>query len=249
MPVYTVIAPTPIDPLPVVPTRGHPTFATTAHAYVVALATNVQPQQNALGLNVYNNAQAAEEQAGIATSAAAVATGAAQAAAASALAVPWQSGGSYTAGSYPGTPPSCVFHASAPNDTYRCISTHSGISTPPQSDPTRWVKLGATLLSLREAKVAMPANNLDLTAGGLFTKTVTANTTLTVSNVPASGTVGSWVLRLTNAGAYTVTFWAGCKWVGGIVPTFTASGVDEVGFYTDDGGTTYWLHVLGLDLK
>lgn len=249
MPVYTIISPTPISALPPLPLRGAPDFNPKAHAYLTALRDNVQPEQNNLALNVENNALAAQEQASLAETAADTATGAAQAAVAAANAVPWQSGGSYVQGSYPSTPPSAVFDPAAPNITYRCILTHSGVATAPGADPTRWAKMGETLLSLREAKVAMPASNIDMTAGGVFTKTITANTTLTVNNVPASGTVGSFVLRLTNAGAYTVTFWAGCKWVGGIVPTFTASGVDEVGVYTDDGGTTYWLHVLGLDCK
>lgn len=250
MAIYTIQPPTPIDALPTVPNRGHPTFSTQAHAYVLALANSVQPQQNALGLNVYNNAKAAEEQATAAAASAAAAQGAAQAAVAAAGAVPWQSGGSYVAGSYPSTPPSCVFDPATPNITYRCISSHSGVATAPGSDPTRWAKLGETLLALREARVAMAANNVDLNAGAVFTKTITANTTLTVSNAPPSGTVATGVLRLTNAGAYAVTFWAGCKWVGGIVPdTFTASGVDLIGFTTDDGGVTYWLSVIGLDLK
>lgn len=249
MAVYTILAPTPIDTLPPLPARGAPDWSGKAHALVTAIREALQPQANSLAINMYNNAQAAEEQAGIATVEAAKAIAAQQAAAASALAVPWQSGAAYTAGAHPATPPSCVYDPAEPNLTYRCKVTHSGVATAPKNDPTNWAKLGETLLALREAKVAMPANNLDLAAGGLFTKTITANTTLTVSNVPVAGVVGSWVLRLTNAGAYALTFWAGCKWVGGIVPVFTATGVDEIGFYTDDGGVTYWLHVLGLDLK
>ncbi|HQO54198.1 MAG TPA: hypothetical protein PKZ79_12095 [Ottowia sp.] len=249
MAIYTVIAPTPIDPLPPLPVRGAPDWSAKAHAYVVKLKEDVQPQQNSLSLNVWNNALAAQEQADIASAAATVAQGAAQAAVAAAGAVPWQSGGSYTAGSYPATPPSCVYDTAEPNITYRCKVTHSGVATAPGSDTTNWVKLGETLLTLREKKVAMAANDIDMSAGGIFTKTITANTTFTVSNVPPSGTAGSFELRLTNAGSKTITFWPGCKWWGGVVPVLTASGVDRIGVSTDDGGTTYWLHLIGLDCK
>lgn len=249
MSVYTIIAPTPISPLPPLPTRGAADFSARAHAYLTALREDVQPEQNNLALNVENNARAAHERATDAETAAGTAQGAAQAAVAAAGAVPWQSGGNYVAGSPPSTPPSCVYHASTPNDTYRCIASVSGSSTPPQDDPTHWVKLGATLLSLREAKIAMPADNIDMSAGAVFTKTITANTTFTVSNVPAADVVGSFELRLTNAGSKTITFWAGCKWVGGIVPVLTASGVDRIGCMTDDGGVTYWLQAIGLDCK
>lgn len=80
MAIYTVIAPTPIDPLPPLPVRGAPDWSAKAHAYVVKLKEDVQPQQNSLSLNVWNNALAAQEQADIASAAATVAQGAAQAA-------------------------------------------------------------------------------------------------------------------------------------------------------------------------
>ena len=126
MSVYTIIAPTPISPLPPLPTRGAADFSALAHAYLTALREDVQPEQNNLALNVENNARAAHERATDAETAAGTAQGAAQAAVAAAGAVPWQSGGTYVAGSPPSTPPSCVYHASTPNDTYRCIASVSG---------------------------------------------------------------------------------------------------------------------------
>jgi hypothetical protein len=85
----------------------------------------------------------------------------------------------------------------------------------------------------------MSANNIDVTTGSFFTKTVAANTTFTVSNVPAAGSVPSIVLELTNGGAFTMTWWSGMKWPGGAAPTLTTSGTDVLGFYTTDGGTTW----------
>lgn len=95
------------------------------------------------------------------------------------------------------------------------------------------------ITSLRETKVAMTANNINLATGNLFTKTISGATTLTVSNVPASGTVGYMILELINAGSATITWFSGVKWAGGTAPTLTASGKDILSFYTIDGGTTW----------
>ena len=96
-----------------------------------------------------------------------------------------------------------------------------------------------TITGLKETSVAMTANNIDLSLGNLFTKTISTATTLTVSNVPASGTVGYFILKLTNGGAGAVTFPAGTKWSKGTAPTLTASGIDLLRFVTIDGGTRW----------
>ena len=93
--------------------------------------------------------------------------------------------------------------------------------------------------AVREDRVAMAANNIDLSAGKVFTKTISTTTTLTVSNVPAAGTLGAFLLELTNGGAATVNWFAGVKWAGGVAPQLTAAGVDILCFYTHDGGTTW----------
>ncbi len=59
-----------------------------------------------------------------------------------------------------------------------------------------------------ETKVAMGANDVDLSAGNVFTKTISGNQTLTFSNPPATGKGGSFTLILTNGGSATVT-WPG----------------------------------------
>ena len=95
----------------------------------------------------------------------------------------------------------------------------------------------------------MAALNVDLTAGNFFTKTITAICTLTVSGTPAAGTVGEFIVKLTNGAAFAVTWFTGTKWAGGVAPTLTAAGVDTLGFYTVDGGTTWYGYVLGKDSK
>lgn len=99
--------------------------------------------------------------------------------------------------------------------------------------------LQPTLTGLREVRVAMAANNIDVATGNLFTKTISGATTLTVSNVPATGTVATFILKLTNGGSATVNWFSGVKWPGGTAPTLTASGRDTLYFETDDGGTTW----------
>ena len=90
---------------------------------------------------------------------------------------------------------------------------------------------------------------IDLSAAKHFKKTITANTTLAVANAQPSGFVSQFDLRLTNAGAYTVTLFSGIKWAGGAAPTLTVSGTDNLRFTSDDGGTTWHGYVMSLDSK
>jgi len=109
--------------------------------------------------------------------------------------------------------------------------------------------LNPTITGLKETSVAMVANDIDLSLGNHFTKTISGATTFTVSNVATTGTVNSFILELTNAGSATITWFAGVKFAGGVAPTLTTSGVDILGFYTKDGGTTYRGIVLAKDSK
>jgi len=87
--------------------------------------------------------------------------------------------------------------------------------------------------------VAMSAADVDLSAGDVFTVTVSADVTFTFSNVPA-GKAATFNLIITNGGAATVTWPASVKWASGTAPTLTASGVDVLTFLTPDGGTTWY---------
>lgn len=106
-----------------------------------------------------------------------------------------------------------------------------------------------TATGLRETRVAMAANDIDLSAGNYFTKTISGTTTLTVSNVPSSGSVAAFVLDLTNGGSATLNLWSGVKWAGGSSPTLTSSGRDVLAFFTHDAGTTWNAFLLGKDVK
>ena len=95
------------------------------------------------------------------------------------------------------------------------------------------------ITALRETKTAISASNINLATGNVFTKTITGNTTFTLSNVAATGTVNSFILDLTNGGAYTVTWFSGVKWPNGTAPALSTSGRDILGFMSHDGGTTW----------
>ena len=102
-------------------------------------------------------------------------------------------------------------------------------------------------LEKQDKKVALAGTTITPTDAGLFTKTITGPTALSVSAVPASPVVTSFILELTNGGT-DVTFWPGIKWPGGTAPTLTASGRDVLGFYTHDGGASWVGLILGKDV-
>jgi hypothetical protein len=110
---------------------------------------------------------------------------------------------------------------------------------------TNAVATTPTFTGIKETSVAISASAIDLAAGNYFTKTISGTTTFTISNAAASGTVNSFILQLTNGGSATVNWFSGTKWAGGTAPTLTASGYDELGFFSIDGGTTWQGFVLG----
>lgn len=82
--------------------------------------------------------------------------------------------------------------------------------------------------------------NIDLSISNFYQKTITANTTFTLSNVPPAGTAVEFYLELTNPGAYTTLFWSNVKWANNTAVTLPAYGTITLAFTTDDGGAT-WL--------
>ena len=105
-----------------------------------------------------------------------------------------------------------------------------------------------TMTALKETKVAMGANNIDLSAGNYFTYTLSGAQTLTVSNVASSGSVSAFVLEVTNGGSAALSYFSGVTWAAATAPELTAAGVDTLAFFTSDGGTTWRGFVLGLGM-
>jgi hypothetical protein len=104
------------------------------------------------------------------------------------------------------------------------------------------------LKGTKERHVAMTGSNIDLSLGNVFTKTLTEATTLTVSNVPASGIVASFILELTDGGLNSVTWWSGIKWPNGTAPNLSLLGTDCLSFYTYDGGTNWRGFLMGASI-
>ena len=106
------------------------------------------------------------------------------------------------------------------------------------------------ITAIRETRIAMGSNNnIILATGNLFTKTITGDTTLTISGALASGNANSFILELTNGGTGVITWWSGMKWAGGTAPTLTTAGVDILGFYSHDGGATWRGMLMAKDSK
>jgi hypothetical protein len=95
------------------------------------------------------------------------------------------------------------------------------------------------ITGLREKSAAIAASDINLSLGNYFTRTISGTTTFTVSNVATSGDVAAFILVLTNGGSATVNFFSGVTWSGATAPILTTSGIDILGFFTINGGTTW----------
>tara|TARA_R100000426_G_scaffold26647_1_gene22161 strand:+ start:6002 stop:8029 length:2028 start_codon:yes stop_codon:yes gene_type:complete len=92
------------------------------------------------------------------------------------------------------------------------------------------------------------AATIDLNLGNVFTHTLSENVTYTFSNPGASGKASSFILKVTqDSSARTITFPASVDWASATAPTLTSTsgGVDVFGFFTVDGGNTYYGFTLG----
>jgi hypothetical protein len=85
--------------------------------------------------------------------------------------------------------------------------------------------------------------------GNSFTATVTGGaSTIAFSNFTGADEYQACALTLTNGGSQTIT-WTAVDWEGGTAPTLTAAGVDLLGFYSIDAGTTVHGVVVSTDSK
>lgn len=85
--------------------------------------------------------------------------------------------------------------------------------------------------------------SINLSTANYFTATSIGLITWSFANPVSSPNMSSFILKLTNGGAFTQIWPSSVKWPGAIAPVLTVSGNDTLGFVTDDGGTT-WRGVL-----
>jgi hypothetical protein len=95
----------------------------------------------------------------------------------------------------------------------------------------------------KQTAEAVSALDIDLATGNYFTKAISTSSTVTFSNPPASGTVGSFTLELVLTGASTVITWPGSVYwnndAGQTAPTLVDARTHLFMFVTTDGGTKY----------
>lgn len=117
------------------------------------------------------------------------------------------------------------------------IDAKSNIASPTFTGTVTTATLDA-LGSVRSNITTVSASAIDCSLGNFFIKTASGSLTWTVTNVPSTRAY-HFILELTNGGTGTQTWMSGIKWPSGTAPTLVASGVDVLGFITDDGGTTW----------
>ena len=94
----------------------------------------------------------------------------------------------------------------------------------------------------KQVAEAMSALDVDCSTGNYFTKSISSNSTITFSNIPASGTVCAFTLELSLTGSSTTITWpSSVYWnndAGQTAPTLTDARKHLFTFITSDGGTT-----------
>ncbi len=106
------------------------------------------------------------------------------------------------------------------------------------------IDLGARLTEKATSLNSAATTNLNCALGNVFAITMIANiTSLTFSNVPASGKAYAIVLKVIQdaTGTRSFTFPASVKWPGNVAPTLTstANKYDVLVLFTLDGGTSW----------
>lgn len=95
-----------------------------------------------------------------------------------------------------------------------------------------------TAPNLFETTQDLSGSAIDCSAASTFTKTISADTTFTITGVPASK-ASTICLLLTNGGSYAVTWPSNVKWPSATVPTLS-TGTDLITLFTPNGGTTWY---------
>lgn len=90
------------------------------------------------------------------------------------------------------------------------------------------------------SQVASGAIEVNTSDGNLFDFTVTGNITFSLAFSGSFDSGAVVTIKLTNGGAYTITWASNIKWEGGVVPFLTANGTDILTFVTIDAGANWY---------
>ena len=102
---------------------------------------------------------------------------------------------------------------------------------------------------VKEKIVNLTGDTIQTSLGSVFIKTITKNTTLSLTTNYNIGETNSFILELTNGGNYTINWWDNIKWNGGVAPELTNNGKDILGFYSYDSPRVTIGVVLSKDAK
>ena len=97
------------------------------------------------------------------------------------------------------------------------------------------INLEEDAMVVKEKVVNLTGDIIQTSLGSVFIKTITKNTTLSLTTNYNIGETNSFILELTNGGNYTINWWENIKWDNGKAPELTIDGTDILGFYTHDG--------------
>ena len=94
------------------------------------------------------------------------------------------------------------------------------------------INLEEDAMVVKEKVVNLTGDIIQTSLGSVFIKTITKDTTLSLSTNYNIGETNSFILELTNGGNYTINWWGNIKWNGGVAPELTNNGKDILGFYS-----------------
>lgn len=111
------------------------------------------------------------------------------------------------------------------------------------------INLEEDAMVVKEKVVNLTGNIIQTSLGSVFIKTITENTTLSLTTNYNIGETNSFILELINGGNYTINWWNNIKWNGGVAPELTNNGKDILGFYSYDSPRVTIGVVLSKDAK